>query len=72
MTKVIVMTDGYMSEDTANVLMELADSSLDHTKLNGTVNLFEDEADAEAFRAAVIADSRLKGKLSGLSIGECK
>lgn len=69
MTKVTVMTDGYMNADTADALMEIVGESLTSTKLNGIVAVFSDDADAQAARTTVLADPRLKGKLSNLYIG---
>jgi hypothetical protein len=70
--KVVVMTDGYASADTACVLVDLARAWADyfHTNLNGIVCEFSDEDDAEELRKVVLADKRLRGKLSNLYIGE--
>jgi hypothetical protein len=73
MTKVAVMTDGYVDQASAEVMIELADGNAAaevSTKLNGIVARFDNADAAEDFRREVLSDSRLKGKLASLSIGE--
>lgn len=78
MTKVTVMTDGMMDDETFVHLVDLADEvkgdptatvNVEH-KLNGIVAVFRYRHDAEWFRDTVLGAEDFRGKLANLSIGE--
>jgi len=72
-TKVTVMTDGWMKHPVDAILEETAEAhgatSIRLLK-NGVSTLFSNPASGSAFKEAVLAEPRLKGKLANLSIGD--
>ena len=72
MTKVTVMTDGYMKHPVDAILQERAKAHNGdcRTLLNGVSVTFEEGSDAMAYRETVMAEPKLKGKLANLSIGD--